>query len=578
MDRIAQSPGGWRRLCSGLGLAALLLATAFTLAASPAATAAPKATPDGGAAPAAAAPAAAAPAAAAPALAFNEATVRFYNRDIATLRTEFMGRDPQLRARTAEAAIARAFERFGAAKLEFRESSEGTLVLLSGELVMLLAPGDLDVLNGETMEQARAGIERRLGDALAVAYHEQAPMRLAQGVLWSLLATAVAIALAVAALWLGRRIRTVARTRLQRRIDSTPEGSLHHVLTGVRIVGDWLLKILVAVGLFVIAEEWVRFVLDQFGFTRPWADAMTGWMLGLLRGWGQAIAAAMPGLFAALLIFLLARLLTRSVALTFRGVAEGRFKLFGIDQVLAEPTRKIINVVVWLFALVMAYPYLPGSDTDAFKGLSVLVGLMISLGASSIVGQAAGGLTILYSRTMTVGDYVRCGDVEGTVLQIGIFTTHLRTLAGVEVSIPNNVVLGGQLHNYSRHPDGPGMWLETGVTIGYDTPWRQVHRLLLEAASRTSGISADPQPFVLQTALSDFYVDYRLRVRVAQTLLRMKILSELHAQIQDAFNAEGVQIMSPNYEADPDSPKLVPREHWERLPAPVAADAPPPRE
>ncbi|UWX03414.1 mechanosensitive ion channel [Pseudoxanthomonas sp. NC8] len=177
---------------------------------------------------------------------------------------------------------------------------------------------------------------------------------------------------------------------------------------------------------------------------------------------------------------------------------------------------------------------------------------------------------------MTVGEYVRCGEVEGTVMHIGLFTTRLRTITGVEVSIPNNVVLGGQLHNYSRHPDGPGMWLETGVTIGYDTPWRQVHRLLLEAAARTTGVAKEPPPFVLQTALSDFYVDYRLRVRVAEVLRRAVVLSELHAQIQDGFNAEGVQIMSPNYEADPESPKLVPRENWERLPSPPETGKGPP--
>ena len=163
---------------------------------------------------------------------------------------------------------------------------------------------------------------------------------------------------------------------------------------------------------------------------------------------------------------------------------SGRFQLFGIDDQLAEPTRKLLVAVIWLFAVAMAYPYLPGAQTDAFKGLSVLVGLMISLGASSIVGQAAGGFTLLYARTMAVGDLVRIGDVDGQVLQIGLFTTRLRNLMGVEISIPNNVVLGGQLHNYSRNPDGPGLWLETGVTIGYDSPWRQVHRLLLDAAAQ----------------------------------------------------------------------------------------------
>ena len=389
-----------------------------------------------------------------------------------------------------------------------------------------------------------------------------------------MLGTGIAIAAAAGVLWLGRRLRERAKRWIQRTEAAASQGSVRHLLTGVRIVGDWLLRILVAIALFLVAEEWLRFVLGQFGFTRPWADAMTGWMLDLLRGWGHSIAGALPGLFAAILIFLLARLLTHTVSLTFRGVAEGRFQLFGIDQVLAEPTRKLVNVIIWLFALAMAYPYLPGSDTDAFKGLSVLVGLMVSLGASGIVGQAAGGFTILYSRTMSVGDYVRSGEVEGVVLQIGLFTTRLRTIAGVEVSIPNNVVLSGQLHNFSRHPDGPGMWMETGVTIGYDTPWRQVHRLLLAAASRTPGVAREPAPFVLQTVLSDFYVDYRLRVRVDDPLRRFAVLSELHAQIQDTFNAAGVQIMSPNYEADPDRPKLVPREHWDGLPVPEAAPAP----
>lgn len=504
-----------------------------------------------------------------------EATVRFYNRDIVTLRSEFLGRGPELRARTSEATIRRVVERGTPAKIEFKESSEGTLVLLGDELTMILTPADLDVLNGETMAQARAGVARRLGDAVSTAQREQAPARLLRGVLWSLLGTAIAIAVALGVLWLGRRLRGRIKRWLQRTEEAASPGSVRHLLTGVRIVGDWLLRILVAVALFLVAEEWLRFTLGQFGFTRPWADAMTGWMLDLLRGWGHSIAGALPGLFAAILIFLLARLLTHTVSLTFRGVAEGRFQLFGIDQVLAEPTRKLVNVIIWLFALAMAYPYLPGSDTDAFKGLSVLVGLMVSLGASGIVGQAAGGFTILYSRTMSVGDYVRSGEVEGVVLQIGLFTTRLRTAAGVEVSIPNNVVLGGQLHNFSRHPDGPGMWMETGVTIGYDTPWRQVHRLLLAAASRTPGVAREPAPFVLQTALSDFYVDYRLRVRVADPLRRFAVLSELHAQIQDAFNAEGVQIMSPNYEADPDRPKLVPREHWEGLPVPAPpTDAP----
>lgn len=175
----------------------------------------------------------------------------------------------------------------------------------------------------------------------------------------------------------------------------------------------------------------------------------------------------------------------------------------------------------------------------------------------------------MYARTMTASDLVRIGDIEGIVMQIGLFTTRIRTVTGVEVSIPNNVVLSGKLLNYSRNPDGPGMWLEIGVTIGYDAPWRQIHRLLLEAAKMTEKVQATPAPFVLQTALSDFYVEYRLLARIENVITRARVLSELHGNIQDVFNAAGVQIMSPNYEADPEHPKLVSPEHWEGLPMPM---------
>ncbi len=226
-------------------------------------------------------------------------------------------------------------------------------------------------------------------------------------------------------------------------------------------------------------------------------------------------------------------------------------------------------MVIWLFALAMAYPYLPGAETDAFKGLSVFVGLMVSLGASSIVGQAASGFTLLYSRTLMVGDVVRVGDTEGVALQIGLFTTRLRTPLGVEVSIPNNVVLAGELRNYSRDPQGPGLWLESALTIGYDAPWRQVHRLLLQAAAATDGVVADPPPHVVQSELGDVAVRYVLRVRVVEVERRWQVRSVLHAHIQDAFNAAGVQIMSPNYEGDPEQAKVVPKAYWEGRPAPA---------
>ncbi len=503
----------------------------------------------------------------------TEATVKFFNRDIMTLRSPLLGRSVDLRARTAEANIARVVEQPGTPKVAFQEIPQGSMILLGGQLVAMFTPGDLDSLNHQTMAQARAQIARNLGEAVAAAERDHAPRQLVNGVLMSLLATAIAALAMLVLLWVRRQIESRFQRWIEIRVQTLRQESTRHVVTSMRTFINWFKRLVLWLIALLVLEEWLRFVLGQFGFTQPWSQRMTGWIVGLLSGWGQAIAGAVPGLVAAFVILFLARVLANTLSMTFRAVQSGRFQLFGIDDQLAEPTRKLLVAVIWLFAIAMAYPYLPGAQTDAFKGLSVLVGLMISLGASSIVGQAAGGFTLLYARTMAVGDLVRIGEVEGQVLQIGLFTTRLRNLMGVEISVPNNVVLGGQLHNYSRNPDGPGLWLETGVTIGYDSPWRQVHRLLLGAAARTAKVQTAPAPYVLQTALSDFYVEYKLRARILEPFLRPFVLTELHANIQDAFNEAGVQIMSPNYEADPEQPKMVERAHWEGVPSPLAAQA-----
>jgi small-conductance mechanosensitive channel len=239
-----------------------------------------------------------------------------------------------------------------------------------------------------------------------------------------------------------------------------------------------------------------------------------------------------------------------------------------------QPTTRLTSLAIWLFALAMAYPYLPGAGTDAFKGLSVLIGLMISLGASSVVGQAAAGLILTYTRTLRPGEFVRIGEYEGTVTELGMFTTRIRTGLGEVLTLPNSMITNSVTKNYSRTVQGAGYVVDTTVTIGYDTPWRQVEAMLLEAARRTAGILQDPVPQVFQTALSDFYPEYRLVAQAipSQPRPRAELLSVLHGNIQDVFNEYGVQIMSPHYFADPQEEKCVPRDQW------YAAPAQPPKE
>ncbi|MGH2611098.1 MAG: mechanosensitive ion channel family protein, partial [Tepidiformaceae bacterium] len=213
-----------------------------------------------------------------------------------------------------------------------------------------------------------------------------------------------------------------------------------------------------------------------------------------------------------------------------------------------------------VFALVVAYPYLPGSGTAAFQGISVFVGLMVSLGATGVVGQLLGGLVTVYTRAFSIGDFVRIGEHEGTVTEVGALAVNMLTLRKEEITIPNTVVVGASTTNFTRQARQAGGIVATEIGVGYDTPWRQVEDLILEATRRTPGVLAEPRPKVFKSALSDFFVLYRLLFHVQNPAERYVILSDLHAHVLDAFNERGVQIMTPHYEGQPERRVVVPRE------------------
>jgi len=318
-----------------------------------------------------------------------------------------------------------------------------------------------------------------------------------------------------------------------------------------------------------LASGWLTFVLERFPYTRPWGEGLAGNLIDLLRQIAVAISDAMPGLVLVVIIMLLGRVLVRVGSTFFRRVEDGKVELNWIDHETARPTRRIFNFAVWVFALAMAYPYLPGAGTEAFKGLSVLVGVMVSIGGASVVGQAFSGLILMYLKSFRRGDYVRIGDSEGTVIELGTFTTRIRTGLGEEITLPNSNVMNATTKNYSRAFPGTGCVVDTTVTIGYSTPWRQVHAMLEEAARRTTDIAPTPEPFIRKTALSDYYIEYRLIVYTpaASPERRADVLNRLHANILDVFNEHNVQIMSPHYMMDPAQPQVVPKDQWYAAPA-----------
>jgi small-conductance mechanosensitive channel len=282
---------------------------------------------------------------------------------------------------------------------------------------------------------------------------------------------------------------------------------------------------------------------------------------------GTAVLGYIPKLIFLLVLFLVVRYLLKLFALFFDAVGAGRVPLRGFEAEWAQPTYHITRILVVLLALVIAYPYLPGSGSAAFQGLSIFAGLMLSLGASSAMASLIAGYTVTYRRAFRVGDRITVGDLSGEVTEVRLLVTHLRTPKNEEIIVPNSVVLQSHVVNYSKLAQARGLILHTTVSIGYETPWRQVEAMLLLAAERTTTVLRDPPPFVLEKSLGDFAVTYELNACVESASGLLERYAALHRNILDVFNEYGVQIMTPAYEGDPEQPKVVPQEQWFTAPA-----------
>jgi len=490
------------------------------------------------------------------------------NRSIVILRATLLGESPAVRAHRARATIEEALQGTQELKVSVDPIQDSYMVLLGYSRAFIVSPEDVDPPGSSV----RAAAEQAAANLRLVVIENGE----AHSVRFLLTALALAAAATVIYLLLLRGAGYVRSKLLDRlpSVMSRHSGRLklgQTPLLGSRylyyLVGRliWLVYWLLV---FLCSYQWLSFVLSRFPYTRPWGESLNVHLVNLARYLINGMLDALPGLAVALCILIIARAISGFARHVLQRMARPG-NLRWLTEETLQPTTRLTSLAIWLFAIVMAYPYLPGSGTEAFKGLSVLVGLMISLGASSVIGQAASGLILTYSRTLRVGEFVRIGDNEGTVTEVGVFNTTIRTGLGEVLTLPNSMITGSVTRNYSRIVQGQGYVVDTVVTIGYDTPWRQVEAMLIEAARRTDGILETPAPQVFQTALSDFYPEYRL---VAQAIPseprpRALLLSLLHANIQDVFNEYGVQIMSPHYLGDPPEAKWVPREQWHAAPA-----------
>jgi small-conductance mechanosensitive channel len=442
-----------------------------------------------------------------------------------------------------------------------------TTILAGDHLLMIVADEDAkleqvnrDYLAKSHMERMRTAIDdyRRMRSSDA----------LLRGGLYALGATVV-LMLGIALLaFLVRRLDKVLSAVLKSRIRTVGIQSfeivraeniwkaLHGMLYAVRIVA-----------MLVMFFFYLQIVLALFPWTHGIANRLLDIFTGALGHVGKSVVAKIPDLLILIIIFFLFRFVLQLIRHFFEAVERETVSLSNFEAEWAVPTYKIVRFAVISFGLIVAYPYIPGSESAAFKGISIFMGVVFSLGSSSAISNITAGYLMTYRRVFKVGDRVKVGDVIGDVIAARLQVTHILTLKHEEVTIPNSQILSGNVMNFSSMAGTRGLILYTSVGIGYETPWRQVEAMLLQAAERTSGLVREPRPFILLKGLGDFAVNYELNVFCANPHEMPSTYAELHRQILDVFNEYGVQIMTPAYRADTPEPKIVPREQWYAAPA-----------
>jgi len=476
------------------------------------------------------------------------------NRKILTLRADVAGLIPELRVRNLQQQFASAVAGEEISDPTVRPFPPyGVVIQINHVNVASIAYLDLDPLGNKAYEQVVAEALKAFSQIVAELREERSAGYMLKAVGFALLAT-LALSLTIGVLVFLRKLL------LNSLVSKVENKSVHLTritrldFRKVAVIARRIITFVVVACIIFLSFTWLAYVLKQFPYTRPWGEGVWTYVLGTCRSMGLVVVDALPNLFKIALILLFARLIARLASLLFDAAESGRISLPGVFPETARPTRRIVVAISYVFALVACYPYLPGSGSDAFKGMTVLIGLMISLGGSGVINQAMSGLVLMYTRAHQVGDYVRIGETEGVVTALDMLATKIRTSKREEVTIPNSVVLGTATKNFTRLAGKDGVILHTAVTIGYSAPWRKVHELLIAAANRTAGLKKQPPAFVVQTALSDFYVEYQLNAHLEQPETRMAVLGTLHSNIQDTFNEAGVAIVSPHYEVDPPDP------------------------
>jgi small-conductance mechanosensitive channel len=498
-----------------------------------------------------------------PAQPAEPAAIRFHNREIAVLRATIGPVDPTHRVEAIASRLSECTpsELLQPVTVVPFEDTRG--VVLGERILFVLVPGDVDPTLGQTVDVVAAQAADNLRAAFSAWADQRRPEVIVRGVVHVLAATIVGLLLFLVLTRLRRFLSTRWTPRAERAIESRRfivfgQDLRQAAMKTIRFA----INILHAFAVVLILYAWLVFSLSRFPLTEPWSDDLAHFLFGTVGMIGVGILRGIPEMLIVVLVLVVTRFFARILTAMFNAVERGQIKMRGVHTDTADATRRIATALVWVFGIAVAYPFIPGSSSDAFKGVSILVGLMVSLGSSGVINQAMSGMVVVFSRALKAGEYVCVGEHEGTVTEVGALSTKLRTKRNEEINLPNAMLVSSTTKNYSRLADQHGVIVYASAGIGYDAPWRLVHRLLVDAALRTPGVRRDPAPFVRQSALTSFCVEYTINAYIERPEDRLEVLSNLNANIQDAFNDARIQIMTPAFESQPAEPIVVPRSKW----------------
>ncbi|MDH0091433.1 mechanosensitive ion channel family protein [Achromobacter mucicolens] len=485
-------------------------------------------------------------------------TVRGLSSFPAEKRAQSIGR--RIEEAAADAAFASA-----ALKVDTLETGS---VILAGRIALMIVTDADAQLEQTTRENLAALHLARIRQAIDEYRLTRSTDYLIKAALHAAGATVLLAAGIAVLLLLNRWLDKAVSRILKRRVHDVGIQSFEVVRSDT--IWKALHGVILAIGIMTIVVSiyaYLQYVLALFPWTRSVSNDLLNLSTRAARRLGMSAAEIIPDVLILIVIYFLTRFTLARARKFFAAVEQKRVIFTQFEPDWAMPTYKLLRVLILAFAIVVAYPYIPGSETAAFKGISIFIGLVLSLGSSTAISNLIAGYLMTYRRVFKVGDRVKVGDVVGEVVAVRLQVTHLRTNKNEEVTIPNSQILNSDVTNYSSLAGTRGLILHTTVGIGYEVPWRQVEAMMLTAAGRTAGVLSDPSPFILLTKLGDFSVSYELNVYVRDTEMIGKRYAELHRHIIDVFNEYQVQIMTPAYEGDPDQPKIVPPAHWYAAPA-----------